>query len=88
VIGVTPGFESTALMLCLSLSQTGPISVSDFDDEWAPTSEAYRDELLTGGLAEIAEGTDDAPATISLTGAGVALALGQAPVDAEAAPAP
>lgn len=90
MIGVTPGFEATALRLCRSLADSGPVSVSDFDDDWTPTGEAYRDELLTGGLVEISKppAEEDGPPMISLTGAGVALALGQAPVEPADTPQP
>jgi hypothetical protein len=88
VIGITPGFEGTARRVCQALANSGPVSVSDFDDDWTPTGEAYRDELVTGGLVEVTAGGDDVPPMIVLTGAGVALALGQVPVDADANAAP
>lgn len=88
--GLTPGFEPTALMLCQSLAKSGPVSVEEFDDAWSPAGETYRDELVTGGLVTIDprdEGEGEAE-WIVLTGAGVALASGQAPVTPETVPQP
>lgn len=75
VIGITPGFEPLAKSLCQSLAESGPVSVSEFDDAWTPAGETYRDELMTGGLISI-EGEDQ---LIVLTGVGVALAAESAP---------
>jgi hypothetical protein len=79
MIGVTPGFEAMALSLCQSLAQSGPVSVDDFDDEWSPAGENYRDELVSGGFVSITEPTTDEQGhpLIVLTGAGVALARGE-----------
>lgn len=87
MIGITPGFEPQALALCQSLAESGPVSVDEFDDEWTPAGETYRDELVTGGLVTISA-PEDGPPMIVLTGAGVALASGQAPVTPNPAPAP
>lgn len=74
VIGITPGFEPLAYSLCQSLAESGPVMASDFDDEWTPAGETYRDELVTGGLVAI-----DAEGLMVLTGEGVAFASGPAP---------
>lgn len=89
--GVTPGFEPTAHALCQSLAASGPVSVADFDDEWAPAGETYRDELVTGGLVEIDERDDDGEGSVELivlTGAGVALAQAAGPPAPETTPQP
>jgi hypothetical protein len=54
MIGITPGFESLAQALCVALAQSGPVAAADFDDEWAPAGENYRDELVSGGLVTVA----------------------------------
>lgn len=78
MIGITPGFEPLALSLCQSLAESGPVTVSEFDDAWTPAGENYRDELLSGGLIEIAPGEDPQLQMINLTGAGVDLVADQA----------
>lgn len=74
--GITPGFEPLARSLCVSLAESGPQSVEEFDDAWTPAGETYRDELVTGGLVTIDEPTEEQGGhpMINLTGAGVALA--------------
>lgn len=77
MIGITPGFEPTAQMLCEQLAQSGPVPVGDFDDEWSPAGDTYRDELVSGGLVTVAPLEEGGEAMVVLTGAGVALAAGQ-----------
>lgn len=74
MIGITPGFEATAKMLVLSLAESGPVEVDEFDDAWVPAGENYRDELVSGGLVTVGPTEDDGPPVVALTGAGVALA--------------
>lgn len=89
MIGITPGFESTAFMLCQSLAESGPVSVDEFDDAWTPAGATYLDELVTGQLVEVQkppEDQPDGPTMIVLTGAGVALAQAEGPPAAPPAP--
>jgi hypothetical protein len=74
VIGITPGFEPTAKMLCESLAESGPVEVSEFDDAWTPAGENYRDELVSGRLVTVEQLQEDGPHMVVLTGVGVALA--------------
>lgn len=86
MIGITPGFEPTAIMLCQSLAESGPVLVDEFDDAWTPAGENYRDELVSGGLVTVAPTEEGGPAMVVLTGAGVALASSQPLVASEPAP--
>ena len=91
MIGITPGFEATALMLCQSLAESGPVTVDEFDDAWTPAGETYRDELFNGGLIAIEQPSiadGDGPPTISLTAAGVGLVADQAAPAPGSAPQP
>lgn len=83
---LTPGFGPTALMLCVSLAESGPMLVDEFDDAWSPAGDTYRDELVTGGLVRIEPVEEDGPPMIVLTAAGVALASSQGPVTPATAP--
>ena len=77
---MTPGFESTAAMLCRWLADQAevPFPILDFEDEWAPAGETYRAELRESDLiVETPEGG------IVLTTAGTDLALAQAPARTE-----
>lgn len=74
MIGITPGFEDTAKMLCESLAESGPMEVSEFDDAWTPAGENYRDELVSGQLVTVGPLQEDGPPMVALTGAGVSLA--------------
>jgi hypothetical protein len=86
VIGITPGFEPLALSLCVSLAESGPMRVDEFDDAWTPAGDTYRDELVTGGLVTVGPTEEGGPDMIVLTGAGVALASSEAPVAPASAP--
>lgn len=61
--------------LCQYISNTGqhPLRVDDFDDDWTPTGEMYRDDLVEAGLIEVREHGEDEPGGIylTLTGAGL-----------------
>lgn len=74
--GITPGFEALARSLCVSLAESGPMAVDEFDDAWTPAGENYRDELLSGGLITIEEPTEEQGGhpMIVLTGEGVTVA--------------
>lgn len=76
MIGITPGFEAMAKSLVLSLAESGPVSVEEFDDAWTPAGDTYRDELITAGLVTIEEPTEEQGGhpMLVLTGAGVTLA--------------
>lgn len=65
----------TDKQLCQYIRNTGqtPLRVADFDDDWEPAGEMYRDQLLADGLILISDGTGEAPAGIVLTAAGEAL---------------
>jgi hypothetical protein len=49
---MTPGFEKQAADLCAYIRNTGqePLRVVDFDDDWSPAGQTYRDELLESEL--------------------------------------
>jgi hypothetical protein len=88
VIGITPGFEPLAVSLCVSLAESGPVAVAEFDDAWTPAGETYRDELVTGGLIRVEPGGEEGSDLIVLTAAGVALAQVEAPDARGDAPQP
>lgn len=46
-----------AIKLCEYIRNTGkvPLRVDDFDDDWVPCGEMYRDQLLAEGFIEIRE---------------------------------
>lgn len=61
--------------LCQYISNTGqhPLRVDDFDDDWTPVGEMYRDDLVEAGLIEVREHGEDEPGGIYLTLAGAGL---------------
>lgn len=64
--------------LCQYVSNTGqhPLRVDDFDDDWVPVGEMYRDDLVEAGLIEVREHGEGEPGGIYLTLAGAALVDG------------
>ena len=66
--------------LCAYVRNTGqePLAVHDFDDDWTPAGDMYRDDLLEAGLIEIREPGEDEPGGLYLTPAGAVLALCEA----------
>jgi hypothetical protein len=75
----------TNAQLCQYVRNTGqaPLRVDDFDDDWCPVGEQYREQLVDAGLIEVRASVEptpddpDAPAPepggIYLTDAGRAL---------------
>lgn len=67
--------------LCQYINNTGrtPLRVDDFDDDWCPTGEMYRDWMLEAGLITIEEPRPPTDNTVGqeggifLTPAGAAL---------------
>lgn len=61
--------------LCQYIRNTAqsPLAVHDFDDDWTPVGEMYRDDLVEAGLIEIREASDEERGGIYLTDAGEAL---------------
>jgi hypothetical protein len=53
-----------------------PLALHDFDDDWLPAGEMYRDDLVAAGLIEIREAGEDEPGGLYLTPAGEELANG------------
>lgn len=61
--------------LCRYIANTGqtPLAIHDFDDDWTPAGEMYRDDLVEAGLIEQREAGENEPGGIYLTGAGIGL---------------
>jgi hypothetical protein len=63
--------------LCEYISNTGqlPLAVHDFDDDWTPAGDMYREDLVEAGLIEQREPGEGEPGGIYLTIAGMELCL-------------
>lgn len=63
--------------LCKYISNTGqlPLRPDDFDDDWTPAGEMYREDLREAGLIEERQPGDGEPGGIYLTLAGMEAAL-------------
>ncbi|APZ81808.1 hypothetical protein vBEliSR6L_43 [Erythrobacter phage vB_EliS_R6L] len=57
---LTPAMRQQCAMLCGYIKNTAqePLAVHDFDDDWTPAGETYRDWLLQAGYIEIREEDD------------------------------
>lgn len=64
--------------LCEYISNTGqlPLAVHDFDDDWTPAGDMYRDDLVEAALIEVREPGEGEPGGIYLTLAGAELVNG------------
>lgn len=64
--------------LCQYVRNTAqvPLAVHDFDDDWTPAGDMYREDLVEAGLIEQREAGEGEPGGIYLTPAGEALANG------------
>lgn len=75
---MTPAQLEQNMRLCAYIRNTGqvPLRLDDFDDDWSPAGELYRDSLTLHGLAEVVEPDEEAGVVggIVLTEAGKALA--------------
>lgn len=67
--------EARNKRLCQYIRNTGqvPLRVDDFDDDWSPVGQSYREDLLAGALIEERHPGEGEPGGIYLTPAGAGL---------------
>ena len=75
---LTPAMRQQCAMLCGYIRNTTqvPLALHDFDDDWTPAGDTYRDWLKQGGYIEEREADPEAgePGGIYLTPEGEAVA--------------
>lgn len=65
-------------LLCRYINDTNqfPLPVHEFDDDWTPAGDMYREDLIEAGLIEIREPGEEEPGGIYLTPAGAEMVDG------------